>query len=549
MSGVLPANVSFFMQRLAGVSTSHFKIQPQGSDSATSNKIVRFELPSNTLVNMKNIRLMFNADANGTATAGGRLPNKIDSLISRVAVYMGGVLVQNNFNNYNVLRHAKDAIEGDKCPALHGHPEIVRATSYHDSSTYTTNANEAYAGKDDMFCVDYWEGLLGSIEPSIIDTGLLPQITLELTLAEDAVCPSVHGVLFAVGDGTGATNTIDKAGGTACTYNLTNMSLQVEVLGMATSVLDQLVEARISQVGYLSLPFKNYYTFSSTHSGTSRFSVNSASWDRAWFVYRPTGAGTQPASFSATPAGAHPVPGYKLRNGLVVETTKKALVNNGSGISASTTVAIDNFSGGTIAVGDFIQIPQGTAGVATTSVAGLASAGDSATNTITTADAITCADNSPIVFLKEVGTPVFDSGGVLDTNKEKYVSKFFRMKEPLASLSTPATYQLQVNGASLPAYKCNRNEMYEITKGSVDGMRVDHNLTLAQYIDSYFVQCMRFCLPDSGFSRLASGLDTRSVSAQAALETSGLDNCHLDIFAETTAELRVGSGRSIEIIA
>ena len=123
------------------------------------------------------------------------------------------------------------------------------------------------------------------------------------------------------------------------------------------------------------------------------------------------------------------------------------------------------------------------------------------------------------------------------------------MKEPLTSASTPATYQLQVNGASLPAYKCNRNEMYEITKGSVDGMRVDHNLTLAQYVDSYFVQCMRFCLPDSGFSRLASGLDTRSVSAQAALETSGLNTCHLDIFAETSAELRVGSGRSIEIIA
>ena len=371
---------------------------------------------------------------------------------------------------------------------------------------------------------------------------MLPQITLEITLAEDAVCPSIDGVLFAAGDGTGITNSIDKAGSTACTYSLTNMSLQVEVLGMATSVLDQLVEARISQVGYLSLPFKNYYTFSSSHSGTSRFSVNSASWDRAWFVYRPT-------DFATTPAGAHPVPGYKLRNGLVVETSKKALVNNGSGISASTTVAIDGFSGGTIAVGDFIQIPNGTTSVTITTVANLASAGDSATNTITTADAITCADNSPIVFLKEVGTPVFDSGGVLDTNKEKYVSKFFRMKEPLTSASTPATYQLQVNGASLPAYKCNRNEMYEITKGSVDGMRVDHTLSLAQYVDSYFVQCMRFCLPDSGFSRLASGLDTRSVSAQAALETSGLDTCHLDIFAETTAELRVGSGRSIEIIA
>jgi hypothetical protein len=36
-----------------------------------------------------------------------------------------------------------------------------------------------------------------------------------------------------------------------------------------------------------------------------------------------------------------------------------------------------------------------------------------------------------------------------------------------------------------------------------------------------------------------------------ALELEGMDSnsSHLDIFVETTAELRVGSGRSIEIIA
>ena len=440
-----------------------------------------------------------------------------------------------------MFRHAKDAIQVNKCPAALGQPEIVREVSYHDSSTYVTDANEAYTATDDQFCIDYFEGLLGSIEPGIIDTGLLPQITLEITLAEDAVCPSVDGVLMAIGDGTGVTNSIDKEGGTACTYQLTNMSLQLEVLGMATSVLDQLVEARISSVGYLSLPFKNYYTYSSTHSGTTRFSVNSASWDRVWFVYRPT-------AFATTPAGVHVPVGYKTQGGLVVESLKKALVNNGSGISASTTVAIDTFSGGTIKVGDLIQIPQATAGVVTTRITALGSAGDSATNTLTVADAITCADNSPIVFVKDMGLPRFDPGGVLATNKEKYISKYFRMKEPL-STGLVSKYQLQINGASLPAYKLNRSEFYEITKNSVDMYKTDHEMSFATYVDSYFVQCMRFCLPDSEFSRLASGLDTRAVSAQAALETEGLDSTHLDIFAETTAELRVGSGRSIEIIA
>lgn len=543
MAGVLPANLSFFMQRLAGVSTSHFKVTPQSSDTATSNKIIRFELPSNTLVNMRNVRLFFNAETEGSS-AGGRLPNKIDSLIERVAVYMGGVLVQNNFNKYNVLRHAKDALQGDKCSSVMGHPEIVREVSYHDSSSYATDANEAYTAQDDQFCIDYFEGLLGSIEPSIIDTGLLPQITLEITLAEDAVCPSVDGVQLAVGDGTGLTNTIDKEGAVACTYKLTNLNLQVEVLGMATSVLDQLVESRIASVGYLSLPFKNYYTYSSTTpsgGGTTRFSANSASLDRIWIAYRPT-------AFATTPAGVHVPSGYKTRGGLVVESLKSALVNNGSGING-TTIAIDNFTGGTIKVGDLIQIPQATAGVVTTRITALGSAGDSATNSLTVADTMVCADNSPIVFVKDVGQCRFDAGGVLDTNKEKYISKYFRFTEPLASAGTPAKYQLQVNGASLPAYKMNRSEFYEISKMSAESYKTEKEMSFQQYTDSYFVQCMRFNLEGSDMSRLASGLDTRAVSAQMALELEGHNSSHVDIFVEVSSELRVGSGRSIEVIA
>jgi hypothetical protein len=57
MAGVLPSNVSFFMQRLQGVSVSHFKINPQSSDTASASKILRFELPSNSLINMRSICL------------------------------------------------------------------------------------------------------------------------------------------------------------------------------------------------------------------------------------------------------------------------------------------------------------------------------------------------------------------------------------------------------------------------------------------------------------------------------------------------------------
>ena len=466
MAGVLPSNVSFFMQRLQGVSTSQFKVFPQSSDDATSGKIIRFEMPSNSLVNLRNTRMFFNAITTG---AGASLPNDISSLVERVAVYMGGVLVQNNFQHYNVLKHAKAAIKPSYCNAALGHPHIVRSKSYHNGVAFGNTDPEAYASKDDQFCIDNWEGLLGSIEPSIIDTGLCPQITIEITLADDTVCPISDGRVFPAGGATPSSDHFDKVGGGNPTFKLSNISMQVEVLGMATSVLDQIVEQRIASVGYLSLPFKNYYTFTSTHTGTSRFNVNSASWDRLWLAYRKAGYATKAAPAIAT--------GYK--------------------------------KGG----------------------AAFAGASDGATTTTV-----------------DVGLPQYDAGGVLGTNEEKYLSKYFQFVEDLADADTPAYHQLQVNSASVPAYRMTTPEALSMTFGAVDGEK-NKMLTLDQYKKDYFVQCYRFCLPESDYNRLASGLDTRSVSAMGSVETEGLNSSNLTMFAECTAELRIGSGRAIEIIS
>lgn len=171
MAGVLPSNVSYFMQRLQGVSVSHFKVHPQTDGNQTSGKIVRFELPSNTLLRINGgTRLFFNAVTTGN---GASMPNDVSSFIERCSVYMGGVLVQNGFQGYNVLKHSKAALQGSKCGSTLGHPEIVRAVSYHNGATFANTAPETYSTDGtEAFCIDNWEGLLGSIEPSIIDTGL-----------------------------------------------------------------------------------------------------------------------------------------------------------------------------------------------------------------------------------------------------------------------------------------------------------------------------------------------------------------------------------------
>ncbi len=480
MAGVLPANVSYFMSRLQGVSVSHYKIFPQTNQTAGANKIIRFDLPSNSLINLRSLRMLFSA---GMTTNGGRLPNKIDSLVARISIFCGGVLVANNFDNYNVLRHAKDALMGDRCDAATGHPEICRAKSYHnalgaDHQVLTAaNAAEDYRASGnkgvgrDQFVIDYWESFLGSLEPGIIDTGLFPQITVEITLAENTVCPSVENVALTTNDADNFCNN----NAASPVYELTGINMQVEVLGMATSVLDQIVEQRISSVGYLSLPFKNYFAFQDNHTGTTKFNINSASWDRLWITYRPT-------AYAAN-AGPHSVAGYKK-----------------AGCFTSTTT------------------------------------------------------NTPIATATEtdIGLPEYDVGGVLDTNKEKYVSRYFRFQHQVqgAALTTETNFALQVNGASIPSYKMSPTEFYSITKNSIDSYHMNHTMTMNQYLDSYFVQCMRFALPDSDFGRLASGLDTRSTSANVTLETTNLltAGVTVNIFCECTSELRVGSGRAIEVI-
>jgi hypothetical protein len=416
--------------------------------------------------------MLFNVTTDATnATTSARIPADTRSFIDRMAIYMGGVLVQNSFSNYNILVHAKKALGADRCSdSTLTHPELCRATSYHDGTALLQK--ESYTTLDLQLAIMDWEGFLGTAEPSIIDTGLFPQITIEITLADNVICPCstfVAATTLAMGT-TAVTGGFCAPPGASqsASYSLDNITMQVEVLGMASSVLDEVVAQRISQVGYLSIPFKNYFSFSSSHSNTSRFNVNSASWDRLWVAWRdPSGN---------SPAAPVVAAGHKLQ-------------------------------------GAFTGLTTGAA---------------------------TC--DGP-----DIGKPQYDLGGVLDTNKEKYLARYFRFQEQNNGAGV-SNYQLQINSANYPAYKLTIPEVYSLSLNSIDVYDKTRKMSLDQYRKDYCVQCYRFCLPESDYSRMSSGLDTRATSAQCALVTENVTSaiaCFL--FAECSSELRVAN-RSIELI-
>jgi hypothetical protein len=184
------------LDRLSGFSTNTFRLETQGSDQSTANKILRFTLPSNSLINLRSFALHFNATANGTASAGGRLPAKIETLVERVEVSVGGIQLSAGSNFYNVLTHARQALMGDKSDPILGHPDVVRQVSYVDNSTITTTNNETYAStnKSCQFCIDHWEGFLGTCEPKLFDSALVPDIVISIYLADNNVLTSSAGV-------------------------------------------------------------------------------------------------------------------------------------------------------------------------------------------------------------------------------------------------------------------------------------------------------------------------------------------------------------------
>ena len=459
-------NLAYFLKRLEGVSVNRFQIQPQNSTSATANKVVRFTLPQNALINTKNIALHFSANADQVADQGGRLPAKIDSLIDRYSVEVGGVQVASGFNGYGLFKHLKDALSHNKCDAGLGHPEMVRQNSYVDNSVIAGIGNETYASTNNQtqFCIDKWEGMLGSLAPCVLDSSILPTITLTLFLASDDVLSSVAGIGLR---GSGGNTEIVGNGNGGARWSMENIRLVVETFGLPDATYDGLVEGMMEQQGFLELSYKNIYSFENSHTGSSRVAVSSQSVDRVWCAFRDTNFSTQ--------GGVIRVEGHKGHGGYVSST-----------------------SGGN---NDF-----------------------------------------------DVGIPSYDYGGVLGTNSEKYVGKYFNMKEGAAAGKKP-TYQLQVGGAYVPQFKATAEEMLQISKSSVEEGEMDKVMTLDQYKTNFFGFCVRFNLPNSEELREVSGLNTKGMALDMFINSDGQDTRNLTTFVETSASLRVGSAKQIEVLA
>ena len=464
----IPPEMLYFASRMSSFSTNIFRIETQNSDTATSNSIIAFDLPSNSIINLRSFKLFAKMNANGTAAQGGRLPaGGLKSLIERVEVSMGGVVLSQGTNNTHVLSAVKNAIMEDCEDSVLGHPEFIRQTSYvNPADTYATTANENDANT--LYCCDQWEGFLGTADPMLFDTSIVPMMRVRLYLATDNVLSSVHTPDLGNADGkfadasTASVNTGPPTNTTAVgapTYALSDIHATVEAISVADMSYENMLSSQMSaQPEGLEVPYKAYYSFLDTHQSSSKFSVASSSIDRIWLAWRG-----------------------------------------------------DNY------------------------------------NTVT--PPITVGGHK-VAGATELGKPQYDLGGVFNTNNEKYVGRYFNFSQPVAFGATTAwKMQISMNSAYYPQFNAGIEEWYGITKNSLLGNHYSKNMTLDQYRDNYCVQVARFNRPNSEYSRVLSGIDSRQTNLQGIVSTTSTSlNPNLSIFVETSEILRISAGRSISVI-
>eukprot|EP00965_Chrysotila_dentata_P209553 6185360-Pleurochrysis_carterae.AAC.1 len=227
---MLPNTLLYICNRLAGFSTNSFKIQPNGSSTATANQIITFDLPSNSIVDLRSFKVFFKAVLTGTTA---RPPAEI--------LFTYRTCGGSNF--FNVLHKAKQAV----CCDATGNPlaptEIVRAKSYFDGTTLTGTNPESPAG---FLCWNQWDSsFIGSCEPSFLDTVLLPDLRVCIYLAPDAVLSSSAT--------TALSSFISGPTTPSASYTLSEISSNIECVSMPSGLYDDMINALMDKSGYLEM--------------------------------------------------------------------------------------------------------------------------------------------------------------------------------------------------------------------------------------------------------------------------------------------------------
>lgn len=278
----VPDSLKFYVNRLS-FSKNRVKLQALSSQVANPNGQIIVRLPSNTILNMASLTMTGSVRASIAAAAnnqGVALPTNLDySFIESISVIANGGVISQPFLNYKLIANVlndvyggdeminnRAALQGSRPSLLYDYAAIATATA----------TGSAYV----PFSINSWLSPLQSMAPSYINTNLLGDLELRITLADTSVLVSGSTALPA------ATATINAGGADVpglqarCTYDMKDIAFYIETASIQSNILDQATQAKLSSGEPINIPFENIFSFQQTNNGASfnqRFSVSSQS--------------------------------------------------------------------------------------------------------------------------------------------------------------------------------------------------------------------------------------------------------------------------------
>jgi hypothetical protein len=205
------------------------------------------------------------------ATEGVALPTNLDySFIESLSIISNGGIISQPFLNYKLIATTlNDVYGGDEKisnrAALQGSlPSLLY--DYSVISGVVGGANSAYV----PFSINSWISPTQSMAPSYINTNLLGDLELRITLSDTSVLLSGD-----VTTGDPVANLQNR-----CTFDMKDINFYIETASIQSNILDQLIEEKLRSGDPINIPFENVFSFQQTNNGSSfnqRFSVSSQS--------------------------------------------------------------------------------------------------------------------------------------------------------------------------------------------------------------------------------------------------------------------------------
>lgn len=258
-----PRSLSYFLKKLSNYSRNTYKLQTLNTSTASSGQIITVDLPNNALVDLSSLVWYFEGSTS-SATNFCAFPRNIESIIERIELEINGQLISPGCSSYNQLWNIiSDTTMGE---------DVTNRRALLQKSLNITTAVTANESNVPLTICNFL-GFLSSAQPNVLDTNLLGNVRIRITLANTNVLIS-------------STTAV-----TAPNYSLANMFFSVDCISIDDGIYYQVQDQYLSKGGIYEIPYNNFYSFSqaisSSGDGSVKFSLSTQSLNQLWatFVY------------------------------------------------------------------------------------------------------------------------------------------------------------------------------------------------------------------------------------------------------------------------